>query len=171
MKADNRRRRYVRKTKQRFASRLAYVPIDRDRGKRLASLCQARLVVFGDVNACFAEQSSNATNHPWNIIIGKNQQRITRLNIHVEGSNPCEAGSCARLRCSGNRDLLHTTAQSHFDRNRVVLHRDFGCRKVDPASFGYRASVDEIEPLLFPGSFKQTASSRREKRALRGCQT
>jgi len=83
MKADNCGRRYIGKTKQRLTNVFAYVSIYRNCGQCLASLGQPCLMVFRDVDAGFAQESSHTTDHTRDLIVGKNQQGIPRLDIDV----------------------------------------------------------------------------------------
>jgi hypothetical protein len=84
MKTDNRGRRYIRKTKQRLTNVFAYVSIYRNCSECLASLRQPCLMVFRDVDAGFAEERSHTTDYTRDVIVGKNQQGITRLDIDVK---------------------------------------------------------------------------------------
>ena len=84
MKADDCSRRYIGKTKQRLANVFVYVSVYRNCGQCLASLGQSCLMVFRDVDAGFPKECSDTTDHTWDVVVGKNQQRITWLDIDVE---------------------------------------------------------------------------------------
>src|SRR6266550_5250103 len=170
MEADDRGGRDIRKAKQRLADRLAHVSIDRYCRECLSSLCQSSLVVFRDINPSFTQESTYPANYTWNVIVRENQERIPRLDIDVKRADPREPRQCAGLCSTGDCNLLHTTAQSHFNRIWVVLCRSLGRGEVDAATLRHCAGVDEIEPLLLYGSLEKPSRGRCEQRTSRRCE-
>src|ERR1700682_2577309 len=127
-------------------------------------------MVFGDVHARFAKERSDSPDHARNVVIRKNQQRISRLDVYVKGSYSGQPWSSARLRRTRDCNFLHSPTQTHFNSVRIILGRSFRSRQLDSACLCYSAGVDEIETLLFYGSFQNTARGRRYERASRSSQ-
>ena len=89
-------------------------------------------MIFGNVDSSFAEQRSYTANDAGNIVIREDQKRIPRLDVDMKCADSREPREYARLRGSGDRDLLHSAAQSHFDGVGIVLGRSLRRRKSMP---------------------------------------
>src|SRR5215210_3076082 len=83
----------------------------------------------------------------------------------MERTDPSEAWRAARRCDSRDGNLLHSPAQSHFQRIRMLLSGGLRSREIDSPRLRHRASVDEIQPLLFYGSLEESTRRRREQRA------
>ena len=85
-------------------------------------------MVLGDVDSGFAQQRTDTANHPGNIVVRENEQRVARLHIDMERADSCQPRRQSWLRRTRNRYLLHPSAQPDFDRIRIILRRGFGRR-------------------------------------------
>src|SRR5258708_6151064 len=117
-------------------------------------------MIFGDVDTCFAEQRSNAPDNPRNVIVGKNKKRVTGLDVDVERANPGHSRRGSWLRRSRDRDFLHTTAESNFNRIRILLGWGLSRREIYPAGLSNSTGIDEIEPFLLHRAFEKAARRR-----------
>src|SRR5438105_12452839 len=106
-------------------------------------------MILRDVDARLTEQGPNAPDHTRYIVVRKNQLSIAGLDVDVECTDPRKTRRHPRLCRAGNCYLLHSTTQPDFYGVRIVVRRSFRRREIYSAIFSNRASVDQIEPLLF----------------------